>query len=76
MIFEFSRFYEKIGVEKPSKENVFECFNQAVGFMSNLGNVEVVNECQGLVVLADSLLNNSSITSSITRLNMERKSLK
>lgn len=56
MLFEFSRFYEKIGVEKPSNEDVFDCFNQAVGVMSNLGNVEVVNECQGLVVVADSLL--------------------
>ncbi len=29
-IFEFSRLYERIGVEKPSEENVVECFNQAV----------------------------------------------
>ena len=55
-IFEFSRLYERIGVEKPSKENVFDCFNQAVTLMPNLGNVEVVNECKGLVVVADSLL--------------------
>jgi len=55
-ILEFSRFYEKIGVEKPSNEDVFDCFNQAVGLMPNLGNVEFVNECKGLVVTADSLL--------------------
>jgi PAS domain-containing protein len=55
-IFEFSRLYEKIGAEKPSKENVFESFNQAVVLMPNLGNIEVVNECQGLQVIADSLL--------------------
>ena len=55
-IFEFSRLYEKIGVEKPSKENVFECFNQAAALMMNLGSVKVVNECQGLEVVADSLL--------------------
>jgi signal transduction histidine kinase len=56
-IFEFSRLYERIGVEKPSAENVFDCFNQAVALMPNLGKVEVVNECKGLVVVADSLLN-------------------
>ncbi len=55
-LFEFSRFCEKIGVEKPLNEDVFDCFNQAVALMPNLGNVEVVNECQGLVVVADSLL--------------------
>jgi PAS domain S-box-containing protein len=55
-IFEFSRFYERIGSEKPSEENVFDCVNQAVALISNLGTVKVVNECQGLVVVADSLL--------------------
>jgi PAS domain S-box-containing protein len=55
-IFEFSRLYERIGVEKASKENVFDCFNQAVSLIPNLNNLEVVNECQGLVVVADSLL--------------------
>jgi PAS domain S-box-containing protein len=55
-IFEFSRLYEKIGAEKSSAENVFDCFNQAAALMMNLGSVKVVNECQGLVVLADSLL--------------------
>jgi PAS domain S-box-containing protein len=55
-IFEFSRFYEKIGVEKPSAEHVFECFNQAIALMPNLGKVEIINDCRGLVVEADSLL--------------------
>jgi PAS domain S-box-containing protein len=55
-IFEFSRLYEKIGAEKPSKENVFECFNQAVALMPNLGSVKVANECRELEVVADSLL--------------------
>jgi PAS domain S-box-containing protein len=55
-IFEFSRLYEKIGAEKPSKENVFECFNQAAALMMNLGSVKVLNECRGLEVVADSLL--------------------
>ena len=55
-ILEFSRLYERIGAEKPSKENVFESFNQAVVLMPNLGNAKVVNECQRLQVIADSLL--------------------
>ena len=55
-LFEFSRLYEKIGSEKLSKENVFESFNQAIALVKNLGNVQVVNECQGLQVIADSLL--------------------
>ena len=55
-MFEFSRFYERIGAEKPSKENVGQCFSQAVALLSNLGTVKVVNECHGLEVVADSLL--------------------
>jgi signal transduction histidine kinase len=55
-IFKFSRFYERIGAEKPSRENVFECFNQAAALKPNLGAAKVVNECHGLVVVADVLL--------------------
>jgi PAS domain S-box-containing protein len=56
-LFEFSRIYEKIGVEKPSKENIFECFNQAAALLPNLGTtIKIVNDCHGLEVMADSLL--------------------
>jgi PAS domain S-box-containing protein len=55
-ILEFSRSFERIGAEVPSKENVFECFSQAVALFPNLGSVKVVNECGGLIVMADSLL--------------------
>ena len=55
-LFEFSRLYERIGAEKVSNENVFECFNQAASLIPNLGTVKIVNECQGLEVVADSLL--------------------
>jgi signal transduction histidine kinase len=55
-IFEFSHFYEKIGVEELSKINVAQCFNQAVTLLPNLGNIKIVNDCQGLEVMADSLL--------------------
>ena len=55
-MFEFSRLYEKIGVEKPSKTDVAESFNQAVALMPNLGAIKIVNDCYGLEVNADSLL--------------------
>ncbi len=55
-MFEFSRFYEKIGAEEPSKTNVAHCFNQAATLLPSLGTIEIVNECQGLEVMADSLL--------------------
>jgi PAS domain S-box-containing protein len=55
-IFEFSHFYEKIGGEKPAIIDVFECFNVAAALFSNLTTIRIVNECQGLKVVADSLL--------------------
>ena len=55
-MFEFSRFYEKIGVEQPSEIDVAQCFNQAATLLPNLGTLKVVNDCQGLYVTADSLL--------------------
>ena len=55
-MFEFSRFYEKIGVDEPSKIDVAQCFNQALTLLPNLGTIKIVNDCQGLEVMADSLL--------------------
>ncbi len=55
-IFEFSRLYEKIGSENLSSENVYSCFNQAVSIFPSLSFVKTVNECEGLMVVADSLL--------------------
>jgi PAS domain S-box-containing protein len=55
-LFEFSRLYEKIGVEQLTEVNVEECFNEAVALLPNLLGVEIVNECHGLTVMADSLL--------------------
>jgi len=55
-MFEFSRFYKKIGVEEPSRTNVAKSFNQAVALLPNLETVSIVNDCQGLEVTADSLL--------------------
>jgi PAS domain S-box-containing protein len=55
-LFDFSRFYEKIGVEQLTEVDVGECFNEAVALMPNLVGVDIVNECSGLTVTADSLL--------------------
>ena len=55
-MFEFSRFYEKIGAEEPSKANIAQCFNQAATLLPSLGTIKIVNDCQGLEVMADSLL--------------------
>src|ERR1017187_9050836 len=55
-MFEFSRFYEKIGVEQPSEIDVAQCFNQAVTLLQSLGTIRIDNDCQGLEVMADSLL--------------------
>lgn len=55
-LFEFSRLYEKIGAEELTQINVGECFNEATALVPNLAGINVVNECQGLVVMADSLL--------------------
>jgi PAS domain S-box-containing protein len=55
-LFEFSRLYEKIGAEQIAIIDVEKCFNQAVAIMPNLVMIEIVNKCQGLEVLADSLL--------------------
>jgi PAS domain S-box-containing protein len=55
-LFEFSHFYERVGIEKLSKIDVAECFNQAAALFQELGTIRVVNNCQGLEVWADSLL--------------------
>jgi signal transduction histidine kinase len=55
-IFEFSRLYERIGVEKPVIIDVSRCFNEAVKLFSSLEGIELINDCQGLEVMADSLL--------------------
>jgi PAS domain S-box-containing protein len=55
-LFEFSRVYEKIGSEQLTKINVEKCFNEATFLFSKLQNIQVLNQCQGLTVPADSLL--------------------
>jgi PAS domain S-box-containing protein len=55
-IFEFAGTYEKLGVEQPSYMDVGKAVDEAVALFSDLKGVKVVNECDGLTVLADSLL--------------------
>ena len=55
-LLESSRVYEQIGTEKLKSVNVGECFDEAVLFFPVRQNVEVLNECQGLRVMADSSL--------------------
>jgi len=55
-IFDFARTYEQLGVEELSYVDVGKSFDAAVALLSDLGKIEVVNECTDLSVLADSLL--------------------
>jgi len=55
-LLEFSRLYEKIGAEQLTQVDVEECFNEAVSLLPNQVGIEIVNECHGLSVMADSLL--------------------
>jgi PAS domain S-box-containing protein len=56
-IFEFASNYEKLGVEKLAYMDVGKAVGGAVSLFSDLKGVKVGNECGGLTVLADSLLN-------------------
>jgi PAS domain S-box-containing protein len=56
-IFESARIYEKLGVEQLTSMDVGKAVDEAVSLFSDLKGVKIVNECGGLTVLADSLLN-------------------
>lgn len=55
-LFDFAHAYEKIGVEKLQNINVEACFNEAAELFPELSKVELLNECAGIEVKADSLL--------------------
>jgi len=55
-IFEFATTYEKLGAEQLSYIDVGKTVDEAVSLFPDLKGVKVVNECDGLTVLADSLL--------------------
>jgi PAS domain S-box-containing protein len=55
-IFDFASTYEKLGVEELTHMNVEKTVKEAVSLFSDLPGIEVVNDCRGLTLLADSLL--------------------
>jgi PAS domain S-box-containing protein len=55
-IFDFSRNYEMLGVEDLSYMNVGNSVDEAAILLPDMNEVKLVNECQGLAVMADSLL--------------------
>jgi len=55
-ILEFERIYEQVGVEELESIDVEKHLNEAVSLFSDLKGIKLVNECHGLIVLADSLL--------------------
>ena len=56
LLFDFAATYERIGLEKLLPLNVESAIKQAVSLFADTPSVIVINECQGLTVLADSLL--------------------
>jgi PAS domain S-box-containing protein len=54
-LFEFSSVYEKIGSEKRSQIDMGEYFWEAADLLHN-PTIKIVNECNGLVVTADTLI--------------------
>jgi len=55
-IFEFARMYEQLGVEKLSLIDVGRFIEQSLELFSEPLSFKVINDCQGLSVLADSFL--------------------
>ncbi|HDQ06326.1 MAG TPA: PAS domain-containing sensor histidine kinase, partial [Candidatus Bathyarchaeota archaeon] len=55
-IFDFARNYEMLGMEELSYMDVGKSVDEAVILFSGLAEIKLVNECKGLVVMADSLL--------------------
>ncbi|NLF87612.1 PAS domain S-box protein [Candidatus Bathyarchaeota archaeon] len=55
-LFDLTAVYEKIGVQEQTEIDVKRCFDEAVALFANMGAVQVINEAQDLVVVADSLL--------------------
>jgi len=54
-LLELGQIYEKIGSEKLSRISVEESFTQAASLVNTM-NLNVINSCQGLNVIADSML--------------------
>ena len=52
-IFDFAATYEMLGVEERSYVDVEKSVEEAVSLSSGLNGVKVINDCRGLMVLAD-----------------------
>ncbi len=55
-ILSFQQYYVQVGSEELREVNVANFVHEAVELFSNLKNVKLFNDCDGLKVLADSLL--------------------
>ena len=55
-IFDFAKMYEQLGAEELSLIDVRSAVDQAVELFFNSLNFKVINECDGLRVIADSFL--------------------
>jgi len=55
-IFDFARNYEMLGVEELTLMDVGKSIDEAAILLSGMNEVKLVNKCQGLAVMADSLL--------------------
>jgi PAS domain S-box-containing protein len=55
-ILDFARAYEMLGVEELVYIEVERTVNEAISLFTSRDNIEVINDCHGLTVLADSLL--------------------
>jgi PAS domain S-box-containing protein len=55
-ILEFERFYVQVGSEELKSINVEKHLSEAASLFSDLKGAQLINECHGLTVLADSLL--------------------
>jgi PAS domain S-box-containing protein len=52
----FLRIYERMGTEETSYIDVKKTVKEAISLLTSLDDIKLVNECDGLTVLADSLL--------------------
>lgn len=55
-IFDFAKMYEQLGVEELSFIDVEKTIDEAVALFSGSLNVNVINDCHGLTLFADSFL--------------------
>jgi signal transduction histidine kinase len=55
-ILDFARAYEMLGAEELVYTDVEKTVNEAISLFTSRNNIEVINDCHGLIALADSLL--------------------